>query len=119
MPFTKNTKEVLDMIIKKFLLVFILFLNTNALAERYKYALEKFDVSELALFNTRVINNVRIATIIDNEGYLYTVIKGDCIGKNYGMVTLIRNNKIKICDVILSEKTKDYVEECYWLHKKP
>ena len=98
------------------MLAFVLLLSTNALAERYKHALEKFDVSELALFGTHIINDVRIATIIDNEGCLHTVIKEDYIGKNYGRVALIRNNKIKICDIVLSEEAKDYIEKCYWLH---
>ena len=94
--------------------------STNIWAERNKYALEKFDMSDLVLTNTWSVRNVKIATVIDNEGYLYRVIEGDYMEKNYGKVKTIGNDKIKICDLdlALSEKTKRSVENCYWIYKK-
>ena len=95
--------------------------SANVLAERSKYALEKFDISELSLTGTWYISNVRYATIIDNEGYLYIAHEGDYMGKNYGRIRTVGDDKIEVCDVILNKKNGEiegYTEECYWLIKK-
>ena len=102
-----------------FALVLSMSISAHVWAHRDSHALEKFDISDLTLTLTWSVGNAKAASIRDKEGYVYTVLVGDYMGKNFGMVKEIENDKIKVCDVLeVANGIKDYVVKCYWMHKK-
>ena len=103
----------------KMLLVLVLSLtvSTSVWADANLYALERFHLNDFVLKNIKPIGNEKVATIQNKNNYdLYTVIVGDRMGINFGMIKKIENDKLYICEVVQDEEN-DWIEKCHWIHK--
>ena len=107
---------------KKLLFTLALSMSVSAhvWARRDSYALERYDISDLTLTLTWSVGDAKVASIRDKEGYVYSVLVGDYLGKNLGFVKAIENDKIEICEYFLEtiNKVENYVVKCHWMHKK-
>ncbi len=89
-----------------YLSVILLVLNlSNSMAfdSRNKEALEQFALNTLKISSIYFHEGCGWgANIMDQNNYVYPVMKGSYIGKNYGKITKIEDNKIFITELIMS-----------------
>lgn len=52
-------------------------------------ALQKFELDSLRVWSVRHIKKLPIATVVDPDGYLHTIIRGNKMGRDQGIVTKI------------------------------
>lgn len=88
------------------LLCLVLF-SFNVYGIRLKYALEKFELDELAIYSTTYKESCGWrAEIVDRNNDVHSLTVGSFIGKNIGKVIKIEQGKIYIKEIMKDESGK-------------
>lgn len=80
----------------------LILLSPKSQAERIRESLEQFDLASLRLYEVYKDKCGMLASILDPNGYVHTVRRGNYVGKNFGMIMRISKNKIFLREVYLA-----------------
>ncbi len=90
----------------------ILLMVSNAFAQTARRYLETIDIKDLCIAYSENRQGFWLASVMDPDGYLHTVIEGSLIGKNNGRIKKITNHTVEVRELIWrqDESTADWVE---------
>lgn len=109
--------SVKSLIFSVIVFVSLILFSSESQAERTKESLEQFDLASLRILGVHKEKCGMHASILDPNGYLHTVRKGNYAGKNSGMIVRISKSKIYVKEVYLAAPG-DWQERVVFIEKK-
>jgi hypothetical protein len=79
---------------------FVLLVASHmAFASVQPEALQQFELDSLRVWHVHRVGRIPIATVMDPKGYLHTIIRGNRMGRDYGVVTSITSKHVTVSEV--------------------
>ncbi len=86
----------------------------SARAERVRSYLETIPLEFLVISSVVISGDCKIAYVRDSNGYSHTVLEGDYVGQNYGMVVKIVQDGVHLVELHQGDDDKWFEKERFW-----